>query len=115
MVTSYPGQPSRLLVFQPHAEIYFTFCDTAARDILGKFSAIRKLSRNVRSVSEANRRDSFGWRERGFRKGLLRGDSLNARRQRNASERRQAGTVNCKEPNPSLRRVQNIQETAVAG
>src|SRR6266481_2879406 len=41
-----PGQPSRLLVFQAHAEIYFTFCDTAARDILGKFSAIQKLSRN---------------------------------------------------------------------
>src|SRR5438876_2526671 len=46
---------------------------------------------------------------------LLCGDSLNARRERNASERRQAGTVNCKEPNSSLRRVQNIQETAVAG
>jgi len=33
-------------VFQAHAEIYFTFCDTAARDILAKFSAIQKLSRN---------------------------------------------------------------------
>jgi len=44
MVTSYLGQPSRLLVFQAHAEIYFTFCDTAVRDILGKFSAIQKLS-----------------------------------------------------------------------
>jgi len=44
MMTSHLASLSRLLVFQAHAEIYFTFCHTAARDILGKLSANRKLS-----------------------------------------------------------------------